>query len=492
MNKYLLNSNNLDTLMDFLAESSTDPLKFVENAFFWGENELKKYQEPLAWQKKVLLDIKYGLTSKEKVIKLATASGHGIGKSALVSWLILWAISTKPNTRGVVTANTELQLKTKTWSELSKWYRLSAISPLFRLTSESLYSIDPKYERSWRIDMVPWSEHNSESFAGLHNQGGRVLLIFDEASSIPDSIWEVAEGAMTDNETEIIWAVFGNPTRATGRFRECFGRFRHRWITNQISSEDVVITNKNQINSWISDYGIDSDFVRVRILGEFPQLSENQLIGYEHINSSRSRELRLKDVIDDPIIIGVDVARFGSDSSVIAIRQGRLLLKLTRYRKIDTMQLSSIVAREIEESVPDAIFIDQTGVGGGVVDRLHQLGFNNVIGIDFGSSASNKKVYFNKRTEVWHKMAKWIRYEGQIIDDKELINDLIAPTYSYSGDSSQIILEKKESMKKRGIASPDSADALALTFAHDIAKRERILDISGKRDILNDLGDINL
>lgn len=492
MNKYLLNKNDLEVLLNFLAESSTDPLKFVENIFCWGENELERYNQPLAWQRKILLDIKYGLSSTEKVIKIATASGHGIGKSALVAWLTLWAISTKPNTRGVITANTEVQLKTKTWAELSKWYRLSAVSPLFRLTSESLCSIDPKYEKSWRIDMVPWSERNSEAFAGLHNQGGRVVLLFDEASSIADTIWEVAEGAMTDAETEIIWAVFGNPTRATGKFRECFGKFRHRWITNQISSKDVDITNTDQINTWIEDYGIDSDFVRVRVLGEFPQLSENQLVGYEHINSSRSRALELEDVIDEPIIIGVDVARFGSDASVIAVRQGRLLLKLTRYRNIDTMQLSSITARAIDDFKPDAIFVDQTGVGGGVVDRLHQLGFNNVIGIDFGSSATNKSLYFNKRTEIWYKMAKWIRDQGQIIDDKELINDLLAPTYSYSGDSSQIILEKKESMKRRGIASPDSADALALTFSHDLPKRKIILDINSKLDVLNDLAEINL
>ncbi len=492
MNKLNLNDKDLNVLMDFLAETSNDPLKFVENLFRWDKLGTSKFKSPLKWQRKILEDIKTALDSKEKIIRVATASGHGIGKSALVAWLILWGISTKPYTKGVITANTETQLKTKTWAELSKWYRLSVVAPLLKLTADSVHTIDPTCEKSWRIDMVPWSKHNSEAFAGLHNQGGRVLLIFDEASSIPDTIWEVAEGAMTDDETEIIWIVFGNPTRSSGRFKECFGRFRHRWKTYQISSNDVEITNKKQISRWIEDYGVDSDFVRIRVLGEFPLLSQNQLIGYDTINISRNRNISIDDVVDEPKIIGVDVARFGNDLSVIVLRQGRLIIDIERYYKIDTMKLSGIIAEKIAKFSPDIIFIDQTGVGGGVVDRLHQLGFKDVVGVDFGSSATNKKMYLNKRVEMWHKMSKWIKDKGKLIDDKDLINDLISPTYSYSGDSSQMILEKKDAMKKRGLASPDSADALALTFAHDIDINLQNKNIEKRNNILNDLTDINL
>ena len=157
-----------------------------------------------------------------QAIQLAVASGHGIGKTALVSWIILWAISTKPDARGVVTANTETQLKTKTWAELGKWFHMFIGKDFFSLTATALFAKDSAHERTWRIDMVPWCERNTEAFAGLHNKERRILVVFDEASAIPDVIWETTEGALTDANTEIIWCVFGNPTRNTGRFRECF------------------------------------------------------------------------------------------------------------------------------------------------------------------------------------------------------------------------------------------------------------------------------
>jgi hypothetical protein len=151
------------------------------------------------------------LLTIEEAIQIARASGHGIGKSALVAWIILWAISTFEDTKGVVTANTENQLKTKTWAEVSKWHRMFIARDLFKMTATALFANDPLHERTWRIDMVPWSERNTEAFAGLHNQGKRILVIFDEGSAIPDLIWEVTEGALTDQDTQIIWMAVRQP-----------------------------------------------------------------------------------------------------------------------------------------------------------------------------------------------------------------------------------------------------------------------------------------
>ena len=164
-------------------------------------------------------------------VRIAVASGHGVGKSALVAWLILWASATVPSTRGVVTANTETQLKTKTWTELGKWHGLVATHDFHELGATSLASRLPVPEGAGRIDLVPWSAHNAEAFAGLHNKGSRILIVFDEASAIAEVIWDTAEGALTDADTEIIWIAFGNPTRTAGRFLECFDRFRNRWTT---------------------------------------------------------------------------------------------------------------------------------------------------------------------------------------------------------------------------------------------------------------------
>src|SRR5215831_481107 len=213
--------------INWLASVSRDPLAFVMGAFPWGvENtSLENEQGPEEWQRDILNKIKFGLLDVNRAIQLAVASGHGIGKSALVAWIILWSLTTCADTKGVVTANTENQLKTKTWAELGKWHHLFIGKAYFKLTATAIYQ--PDRERTWRIDMVPWSERNTEAFAGLHNKGKRILLVFDEGSAIPDKIYEVAEGALTDANTQILWCVFGNPTRNTGRFKELFtgGKF---------------------------------------------------------------------------------------------------------------------------------------------------------------------------------------------------------------------------------------------------------------------------
>ena len=185
-----------------LARFVCDPYGFVMWAFPWGmpNTMLADMKGPEQWQKEQLLRIGKQLVEAGPegcVIQEDVASGHGVGKSALVSWLILWAVSTLEDTRGVVTANTDSQLRTKTWAELAKWHSLFLAKDLFKLTATRIgIANDDKREIYWRIDQVPWSKENTEAFAGLHNQGKRILLIFDEASAIDDKIWEVAEGAL--------------------------------------------------------------------------------------------------------------------------------------------------------------------------------------------------------------------------------------------------------------------------------------------------------
>ena len=247
-------------LIEALGEYTHDPLSFVYFAFPWGEpGLLEKMKGPEEWQREVLKDIGSGLKCPNEVIREAVASGHGIGKSAMVSWLILWAMSTHEDTRGVVTANTDTQLRTKTWPELIKWYNLFIGRTLFTVTATAIFSNEKGKEKNWRIDAIPWSENNTEAFAGLHNQGKRILMLFDEASAIANPIWEVAEGAMTDRDTEIIWCAFGNPTRNTGRFYDCFHKFRHLWKQRQVDSRTVSFSNKERIKEWIDTWGEDSD-----------------------------------------------------------------------------------------------------------------------------------------------------------------------------------------------------------------------------------------
>ena len=184
-------SNEIDELVNIIVGFEKKQLDFVLFAFDWESPELKG-KKIEKWQRYLLLDIQNGLITTNKAIHVATASGHGIGKSAFVSWLTLWALCTKINTKGIITANTETQLKTKTWAEIAKWYRLLICKDWFEFTATAIYSKDEEYSKTWRVDMIAWSERNTEAFAGLHNQGNRILLIFDEASAIPDMIWEVS------------------------------------------------------------------------------------------------------------------------------------------------------------------------------------------------------------------------------------------------------------------------------------------------------------
>lgn len=465
-----------DELIISLANYAKDPLGFVRWAFPWGEpGELESQPGPEPWQEELLEQLGAGLIDFQGVIRLARTSGHGIGKSALVAWLILWAMSTCPDCVGVVTANTENQLKTKTWVQLAVWYRRFIGKDLFKMTATAMFSVDPDHEKTWRFDMVPWSERNTEAFAGLHNQGRRILLVFDEASAIPDLIWEVAEGALTDENTEIIWAVFGNPTRNKGRFRDCFpgGKFAHRWKSRAIDSRQVSFTNKAQIQEWIDDYGEDHDFVRVRVRGVFPRVDAESFIPFELATNAVLREFLRP---NDPVVLGVDVGRFGDDASVIYPRCGRdaVTRPIEVYRGIDTMVLVGKIVAALHRHNASAVFVDAGGVGGGVVDRLRELRVP-VYAVDFGASPdyyvfteSSGTKYKNKRAEIWGAMRDWLK-GGSIPDalpgqELTLVDELIGPNFTLDGNEA-IQLESKKDMRRRGVASPNVADALACTFA---------------------------
>lgn len=455
-------------LIQALVELRGDPYGFVLFAFPWGEGELRNLSGPEPWQRALLERVGRGLSINDAVLE-AVASGHGVGKSALVSWLILWAMSTETDTRIVLTANTEAQLRTKTWVELAKWYRLFIAKEMFSFEATTLKSADPDREKTWRCDMVPWSERNPEAFAGLHNQGRRVVMIYDEASSIPDIIWETSEGFLSDEGTERLWFVFGNPTRSVGRFRKSFDDAR--WNTTQVDSRDVSFTNKKQIASWEKAYGEDSDFFRVRVRGVFPRVGASEFISAWVVANARTRDVEVS--LYDPLVFGVDVARYGDDETVIVIRKGRdaRSIPAVRLRGLDTMGVARRVVELSEQYHPDAIFVDGGGVGGGVVDRLRELRLH-VFDINFGQAAdytdmaSRGEKYVNKRAEMWGAMRTWLE-GGAIEDDAALEEQLVGPQYGMVDrkDGTYIQLERKQDMKARGLPSPDWADGLALTFA---------------------------
>lgn len=457
----------LDKIVQKLVQYSNDPYKFVKFAFDWGQGELKdKVIEP--WQSNLLKSVRDGLMSVDEVLQYAVSSGHGIGKSCFLSWIILWALCTKKFTRGIVTANTDTQLRTKTWPELHKWFNLFIGKELFSITATAIFAKGS--EKNWRIDCIPWSEHNTEAFAGLHNQGNRILVIFDEASAVHDRIWEVIEGALTDQGTQRLWFAFGNPTRSVGRFSECFGKFRHRWNNQHIDSRSVSFTDKSLIEKWRVDYGEDSDFFKVRVRGEFPSASERQFISSELIHAARGRAVEERVYYYAPVIIGVDSAYSGNDECVIYMRQGLMSKMLAKFVKLeDDVTFAGHIAKFEDEYKADAVFVDM-GYGTGVVSIGKSLGRNWQL-VPF-ASASNDHGYLNKRAEIWGLTKQWLKEGGCIPDDNQLCQELAAPEYFIKLDG-KIQLEKKEDIKKRIGFSTNRADALCLTFAFPVIKKQK-------------------
>ena len=465
-----------EQLIEDIAGFTHDPLGFVKYAYEWGEEgtELEDVQEPRHWQIKALEKLGQHLqdpAKRHQVFRMARASGHGIGKSAFIGMVTNWGLSTCEDCKIVITSNTETQLRTKTMPEVSKWFRMAINAHWWKVTATSIFTVVKAHVKSWRADAIAWSVTNTEAFAGLHNKKKRIILIFDEASAIDDKVWEVAEGALTDEDTEIIWIAFGNPTRNSGRFRECFRKYRHRWDHDQIDSRDVEGTNKIQIQEWIDDWGEDSDFVKVRVRGMFPDTSFKQFISTKYADEAMRRILKPEQYDFAPVILTLDPAWEGDDELVISKRQGLHfeILKVIPHNDDDTY-IASLLADLEDEHEADAVFID-AGYGTGIVSagklwkRKWQL-------VWFGSKANNPG-FVNKRAEMWDETRLWLKEGGSIPNDYVLHNELISPEKVPRKDG-KVQIESKKDMKSRGLTSPNRADSLILSFAYPVRKRDKV------------------
>jgi len=274
---------------------------------------------------------------------------------------------------------------------------------------------------------------------------------------------------MLDSDTEIIWAAFGNPTRNTGRFRECFSRFRLRWLTRQIDSRDCRLANKKKIEQWIEDYGLDSDFVKVRVRGLFPSMSVMQFISTEDVDKAFGRSIRPEQYEFAPKILTCDPAWEGDDELVIGMRQGLVFKILKTIAKNDNdIQVATLLASLEDQHKADAVFLD-AGFGTGIVSAGKVMGRNHWRLVWFAEKALDGGC-LNKRAEMWKLMRDWLKEGGCIPDDKVLYQDLIGPEIVPRMDG-KVQLEAKKDMKARNLPSPNRADALALSFAFPITKQ---------------------
>jgi len=464
-----------------------DALGYVIFAFPWDSNpalQLVELEEPYksrfkckygpdVWACEFLDNISkqvkaHGFDGVNAVdaIREAVSSGHGIGKSAMTGWLVSWIMSTRPYAQGTVTANTGAQLETKTWAQIQKWVKLSITAHWFEINTTKLYHKEAP--ESWFCSAQTCREENSESFAGQHAANSTSFYIFDEASAVPDVIWEVAEGGLTDGEPMVF--AFGNPTRNSGKFHSCFNGQRNRWNTRQVDSRTVKLTNKKLIAEWVEDYGENSDFVKVRVRGMFPSLSLKQFISTNDVDNAFDKHLR-KDQYDfAPRIITCDPAWEGDDELVIAMRQGLKFEILKTMPKNDNdIYVANIIAQLEDQYQADAVFIDG-GYGTGIISAGRTMGRDWQI--VWFSGASSDAGCLNKRAEMWKLTRDWLKEGGTLPKDQQLYRELIGPETVPRLDG-KIQIESKKDMKKRGQPSPNKADALCLSFAMPVVKKPR-------------------
>jgi hypothetical protein len=397
----------------------------------------------------------------------------------MVSWLIMFIMDTRPYSMGVVTANTSDQLRTKTWAELAKWHSIAKTAHFWNYSnsrgSMSLSRNGSKtVSQKWRTDAMTARAENAEAFQGLHAANSVPFYIFDEASGIDDAIWSARMGGASDGMPMSF--DFGNPTRKSGQFFEnCVGARKDRFIVRQIDSRSVHVTNKGLFQEWLEDYGEDSDLFKVKVRGVFPSTGSVQFIGTDLVDAAMSRPATVTSP-HDPLVIGCDIARFGDNDTILYPRIG-YDARSHGYKRYNGLDQVEVMEKIIELVVYfqslgrkcDGLFVDGGGLGAGPVDMLRRAGWNP-IDINFGGRSSDPR-YRYKGDQMWASMRDAL--PSLILPyDIQLKQDLTQREYSLMESMGKITLESKKMMRERGVSSPDVADALALTFAHQVHKAD--------------------
>ena len=463
-------------LAEDLGAFTHDPLNGVVYGFPWGEGPLEGIAGPRKWQREAHEYIGEHFrnpATRFKVCRIAISSGNGPGKSAFAAQLAWVSTSTFEHCRINVTANTKAQLDTKTSPEFEKWFRMAVNSDWFDIHVTSIKVVG--HEANWRIDFLPWSDANPAATAGQHNARKRLLLIFDEASEIADVIFDTAEGALTDEFTEIIWLVLGNPTRNNGAFYEAvFGKAKHLWKSWVLDTREIEGINQAQIKEWQDYYGEDSSWFRTHVRGLPPHSDEGQFIDRRLIEEACKRTA--KTLPDEPLVAGCDLAWGGADDNVIRFRCGmdarsipaiRIAGELTRDPGVLTNRLADILTKTFNGRKVAMLFVDSAGIAGSICSRLRAMGFQNVREVNFGADSPDPHFAYY-RDYMWGMMKQGLIDGLAIDDDRELKLDLAGPLL-VPDLKQRVKLESKEFMKKRGIDSPDDGDALGLTYAAPVA-----------------------
>jgi len=415
--------------------------------------------EPDEWQVELL-----DAVAAPAIRRISVRSGHGVGKSTGVALAAVWHVLMRVPSKTVVTAPTSSQLFDACFAEMKNVAKRlkPPFDNLLELKSDRIEL--KSHPESTFISCRTSRAEQPEALAGVHSPS--VLLIADEASGIPSSVFEAASGSMSGHSATTI--LTGNPTRNTGFFYDTHNRLREDWYTMHVSCVDSPRVSEDFVEDMKRRYGEDSPAYHVRVLGNFPPSEEDTVIPVSLIEHAMANDIKVHE--DTIAIWGLDVARQGGDASVLAKRQGPVIHPLTVWRNLDLMQLTGAVKAEYDAMPPSKrpaeIIVDSNGFGAGVLDRLRELGLP-ARGLNVSERAMAKDTYLNLRAEIWFKMKMYL--EGMDVSlprDDALYAELAAPRYHFTS-AGKLQVESKDSMKKRGVASPDRADAVALSLAND-------------------------
>jgi len=426
--------------------------------------------EPDIWQRKAMLAF---ANQDEKIFRLSLQACAGPGKSAVLAWCGWWFLMCmgEPGNhpKGACISITETNLKDNLWAEFSKWQQLSPMfTELFQWTKTRIYC--KAHPETWFLAARSFSrtanpEEQGRTLSGVHSR--YVLFLIDESGDIPVTVMKSVEQAFSTADKKfgrVIQA--GNPTSKTGMLYAASSQFADKWHVVRITGDPEDEDRSPRIDiDWareqIETYGRDDPWVMSFILGRFPNSAINTLLSIDEVRDAMSRHLIATEYNGSQKRLGIDVARFGADSTVIAPRQGLRCFKLIDMRGADSNQIASRVALAKNRWGSEVEFVDDTGgFGSGVIDSLRQGG-HAPIGIHFASKADESK-YFNKRSEMWFRMRDWIKSGGVLPYDETLLKELTTPTYTFH--KGKFRLEGKDQIKKRLGFSPDKADSVGLTF----------------------------
>lgn len=397
--------------------------------------------------------------------RISVRSGHGVGKSTAAAWAMLWYLFLRFPVKIVVTAPTSSQLYDALFAEVKRWVKVlpQALQDQLEVKQDRIELKDANNEGF--ISARTSRAEQPEALQGVHSDN--VMLVADEASGIPEQVFEAAAGSMSGHSA--VTLLLGNPVRSSGFFFDTHNRLSQDWVTMRVSCEDSPRVSAAYIDEMKARYGEESNAYRIRVLGEFPRSDDDTVIPMELLEMAMARDVAPS--AHAPIVWGLDVARFGSDRSALCKRQGNAVLEpIKTWKNLDLMQLTGAVVAEYEVLMPSQrpreILVDSIGLGAGVVDRLRELNLP-ARGINVAESPAMGTTYRNLKAELWHKAKAWLEARDcWMPKDELLVAELATVRYSFTS-SGKIQIEGKDEIRKRGLASPDRADAFCLTFAGD-------------------------